>query len=310
MEDLNEIGAVWRGEVGRAIKSGRVLVLLILFLLFVGLALTAVGFIEHRMVGSIKDQMNGAGMTATEASEKLLQGKEQFLSMFITDDAAMLKSLAELPLVLLVVFKITLRFVPLLIALMGFDQLAGEIGPKSIRFFVVRVRRSSLVLGKFLAQATLFSLLSIISTLMMVGVAKALNSDFAMADVAVWLVKLLVSSLVLALAYLAVTSLCSAMVKQASVSLVLNIIVLFVVWFVALIGESFRFPGESAQGAVSQIITSESPIAYVRYLSVWHFGQDLLHPHLREFLTAVVMHLGFAATFLGLTQIIVSKRDL
>ena len=49
---------------------------------------------------------------------------------------------------LLVVFKLTLCFVPLFIALMGFDQLAGEVGPKSIRYLVVRVKRSSIILGQ------------------------------------------------------------------------------------------------------------------------------------------------------------------
>ena len=37
MVDLAEIIAVWRGETRRALKSGRVLVLLILFVLFVAL---------------------------------------------------------------------------------------------------------------------------------------------------------------------------------------------------------------------------------------------------------------------------------
>src|SRR5258707_878339 len=71
----------------------------------------------------------------------------------------MLDSLAAIPIVLLVVFKLTLRFLPLFIALMGFDQLAGEVGPKSIRYLVVRAKRSSMILGKLLSQVTLFDLL-------------------------------------------------------------------------------------------------------------------------------------------------------
>ncbi len=309
MEDLNEVLAVWRGEVGRAIKSGRVLVLLILFLLFVGLALTIVGFINHQLTATVSNTLANNGADPAQATEALAKQKTQFLSFFFTDDEAMLDSLTQLPLVLLVVFKVTLRFVPLLIALMGFDQLAGDIGPKSIRFFVVRVKRDSLVLGKFLAQATIFALLLTVSTLLMVLVTKFIDQDFSMGDVAWWSLKLTVSSLVLALAYLGLTSLCSSLVKQGSVALVLNIILLFVVWFVALIGEYSRFPGEVAGNALAEL-RQESPLAYLRYTSVWHFGQDLLHPHWQRFVTAAIMHLGFALAFLGLSQFVIKQRDL
>lgn len=306
VEDLNEVAAVWRGEVTRALKSGRVVVLLILFLLFVGLALTIVGFVNYQFNAQ---QLTNSGVDAAQATEALTKQKMGFLSFVFTDDEAMLESLSKLPLVLLVVFKVTLRFVPLLIALMGFDQLAGDIGPKSIRYYVVRVKRSSLVLGKFFAQATIFSLLLTASTMLMVGVARVLNPDFALADVAWWTVKLIVSSYVLALAYLSLTTLCSAVVKQASVSLVLNVILLFVVWFIALIGEVYRFPHEVATGPIAEL-RSESMLAYLRYASVWHFGQDLLHPHWQRFLTAALMHVGFALSFLGLSQVVINKRDL
>ena len=146
VEDLNEIAAVWRGEVTRSIKSGRVVVLLILFLLFVGLALTIVGFTNYRLNALADQQLAQQGGDPAQIAEAMTKQKTDFLSFVFTDDADMLESLAKLPLVLLVVFKVTLRFVPLLIALMGFDQLAGEIGPKSIRFLVVRVKRSSMVL--------------------------------------------------------------------------------------------------------------------------------------------------------------------
>jgi len=136
-----------------------------------------------------------------------------------------------------------------------------------------------------------------------------LNPDFPVSDVVLWTGKLIISSFVLALAYLSLTTLCSSVVKQASVALVLNIILLFVVWFIALIGEVYRFPGEVATGALSQL-KSESVLSYLRYTSVWHYGQDLLHPHWHRFLTAALMHLGFALSFLGLSQLVMNKRDL
>jgi ABC-type transport system involved in multi-copper enzyme maturation permease subunit len=289
VDDLKEIGAIWRGETTRALRTGRVLVLLLLFLLFVGLALMGVGLLSNQAVA-------GAMRLAPDANpdqvkQGLLSAKKQFLSAFFTDDERLLDSLAELPLVLLVVFKLTLRFVPLFIALMGFDQVAGEVGPRSIRYLIVRVKRSSIILGKFLSQATIFSLLLTVCTL------------------AMWTMKLIGSSVVLALAYLSLTALCSALVRQGAVALVLNIIGLFVIWFIALVGEYFRFPGDAASGTL-ELMRSESYWAYLRYASVWHFGQDLLHPEWKPFVAALVMHLGFAATFLGLAQLALKRRDL
>lgn len=310
MEDFHEIGAIWRGETRRALRSGRVLVLLILFLLFVGLALTAVGWVNHLANANFEQQMSMAGADLAQAQDQLAATKRKILQAVVTDDEAMLDSLATIPIVLLVVFKLTLRFLPLFIALMGFDQLAGEVGPKSIRYLVVRVKRSSIILGKLLSQVTLFGILMSICTVMMVLVARVLNPDFAAPDVALWTAKLIISSMVLSLAYLSLTALFSALVKQGGISLVLNVIALFVIWFLALIGEAVRFPGEEAAQGTLAMLKAESHFAYLRYASVWHFGDDLLHPHWSRFLTASLVHLGFGLVFLGLAQLALKKRDL
>jgi ABC-type transport system involved in multi-copper enzyme maturation permease subunit len=307
VDDLKEIGAIWRGETTRALKTGRVLVLLVLFLLFVGLALMGVGLLSSQVVSGAMKVAPGAD--PEQVRQGLLGAKKQFLATFFTDDERLLDSLAQLPLVLLVVFKLTLRFVPLFIALMGFDQVAGEVGPKSIRYLIVRVKRNSIILGKFLSQATIFTLLLTVCTLAMVLVAKLLTPEFTAGDMTLWTLKLIGSSIVLALAYLSLTALCSALVRQGAVALVLNIIGLFLIWFLALVGEYFRFPGDVASGTI-ELMRAESYWAYLRYASVWHFGQDLLHPDWKVFLSAAVMHLGFAAAFLGLAQLAMKRRDL
>ena len=44
MEDVQEIGAIWRGELVRAITSGRAIALVALFLMAAALRLTVVGY--------------------------------------------------------------------------------------------------------------------------------------------------------------------------------------------------------------------------------------------------------------------------
>lgn len=310
MGALQEIGAIWKGETQRALRSGRVLALLVLFVLFVGLALAVVGFLVHQLNVQFDAQLVRGGADAAQAQAMAVSAKRQFLAFVITDDVAMQESLAGLPLLLLVVFKLTLRFLPLLIALMGFDQLSGELGPRSIRFLVVRARRDSIILGKALSQATVLAPLLLVSTALMVGVTRALTPDFAAAEVAAWTGRLLLASAGLSLAYLALTALCSAVTRQGAVSLLLNLIVLFVIWYLAAQGEAFRLPGEVAAPDSLTLFKAESPLGYLRYLSVWHYGSDLLHPQPLRFFTAALMHVGFGLVFLGLAQLWLRRRDL
>src|SRR5688500_17645288 len=137
LDDIREVKEIWRGEIERALKGGRVIVLLILFLLFTGLALTIVGSINHQF--NKQTEQATTGQVDTEAAVKQsIEGRKKVLSAFFTDDDQLLEWLATMPLVLFIVFKLTMIFTPLFIALMSFDQISGEIGPKSIRYLVVR----------------------------------------------------------------------------------------------------------------------------------------------------------------------------
>ncbi len=310
MNDIHEIKEIWQGEIGRALKGGRVVVLLILFLLFIGLALTIVGSINYGLNGKIDEALQQGQVDKAAAAAQAIESRKKVLSTFFTDDESLLEFLATMPLVLFVVFKLTMMFGPLFIALMGFDQISGEIGPKSIRYLVVRVKRSSILLGKFAAQATLASGLLILCTIVMVVVAKVLNDDFAVGAAVLMGFKLSAVLVVFALAYLALSSLCSSVTRQSGVSLVLNVILLFVVWAMALIGNLVRLPGEEAAFGTLASLKPEHWVGYMRFGSVWNFGQDLLHPEPARFLSAGMVHLGFALFFLGLAHLALRKRDL
>lgn len=311
LEGLREIGVIWRGEVTRALRSGRVIVLLVLFALFTGLSLSIIGWFAHQATSQAEKQAIDANVDPERAQEALTETKQKFVSYFFADqDEALGEALLAMPLVLLIVFKLSVRFVPFFIALMGFDQISGEIGPRSIRYLVVRSRRSSILLGKFLAQATVLALLMAASVGMMVAVARVGNDTFGLGVAALTFVKLWAAAMVLSVAYLALTSLCSALFRQAPLSLIFNVIALFAVWFVALVGEAYRLPGDEVAAQSMDSFKSESPLAYARYLSVFHYASGLLHPHWQKFGAAGLAHLGFALCFLGLGYAALRRRDL
>jgi ABC-type transport system involved in multi-copper enzyme maturation permease subunit len=122
--------------------------------------------------------------------------------------------------------------------------------------------------------------------------------------------KLLLAGVVSVLAYEALTSLCSALTRQAGVSLLLNVGVMFVIWFVSMVSSAFRPPGEDVSfGSLKQLLP-ESYAAYLKYASVWTYNQDLLHPSAVRFFAAVMVHLGYGLVFLGLAHIVLRKRDI
>ena len=310
MDDIREIKEIWKGETGRALKGGRVIVLLVMFLLFTALALTMVGAINHQINAQVDQAVAAGQIDAVAAAKAAIENRKKFLSTFFTDDEPLLDWLSAMPLVLFVVFKLTMIFTPLFIALMSFDQISGEIGPKSIRYLVVRVKRSSILIGKFFAQATLASALLLLCTLLMVVVAKVLNDDFSAGAATLVGLKLGAVLLVFALAYLGLSSLCSSVTKQPGVSLLLNVILLFGIWSMAFAGSFFRLPGEEAAFGSIASLKPESWVGYVRFGSVWNYGQDLLHPEPARFLSAAMVHLGFALFFLGLAHLALRSRDL
>lgn len=308
MEDFSETLAIWRGETARAVR-GRFVALVVLFLMTEALSLTIVGFFNAKANEQFDQMVSAQGADPAQARAALLTQKKQFLAFFTSSsDDRTLEALSVLPLVLLFVFSLTKFFAPLLIAFMGFDQLSGELGPKSIRYLIVRVRRNSIILGKFLSQLTMLAALLTLCVLAMVVVSKALNPDFAVGDALKWSVKLTAAMVVMGATYAGLTTLCSSLTRVSALALFFNLIVLFGFWFIGLIGNAFRVPGHPATGL--EAMKSESVFGLLRYLAPAHFEQALLSPAPLEFATGLVAHLGFALVFLGLAELSMKRRDL
>jgi ABC-type transport system involved in multi-copper enzyme maturation permease subunit len=308
VEEFSEIEAVWRGETKRAMASGRFVALVILFLMAEGLALTVVGFLNAKANEQFDSAVKGQGLDPAVVRTQVLAQKKQFLGFFMSAEEDTLEAIVVLPIVLLFVYSLTTFFAPLLIALMGFDQMAGEMGPKSIRFLVVRVRRSSIVLGKFLSQITMLTVLLSLCVFAMVAVAKILNPDFSWALTLQWGAKLLVAMVVIGSTYAALTALCSSLVKVSALALFLNICAIIGFWFIGLVGNAFAIPGHKNEGLA--MLKSESVLGFIRYVVPSQFERNLLSPMALDYSTGILAHLGFIGIFLGLSLVAISRRDL
>ncbi|MFZ5469203.1 MAG: ABC transporter permease [Myxococcota bacterium] len=292
MDALRETTVIWTAELLRTLRSARIVVLLLLYLMFTllsGLGVHGCSQSLKRQVEAQAAQLKEQGADPDEVEERIDQGmkgaRKQFVTVFFSDDEALTEALLEIPLVLLVVFKLSLFFLPLYTGLMGFDQISGELGTKSIRYLTVRSRRSAVLFGKFLAQASLLALLmGVIDAALCLFGFLTQEGFGAGAMIATW-GKFWGSALVFSLAYLALTSLCSALFRQSAVSLVTNLLALFSFWLLAF-------------------------VAKLRHASVWFYRTDLLHPDASRFALAFFAHVGFAALFLGTAYLVLRRRDV
>ncbi len=153
-----------------------------LYVMFTLMALLVVRGIAKAITDDVNAKVEAAGADPESVQQGLVEIRKKFITTFFSDDEAMTDALLVIPLVLLVVFKITLRFLPLYTGVMGFDQISGEVGPKSIRFLTVRSRRSSVLYGKFLAQATILAILMLIIDVGLCLYAKFTDPDFTTAN--------------------------------------------------------------------------------------------------------------------------------
>jgi ABC-type transport system involved in multi-copper enzyme maturation permease subunit len=81
-----------------------------------------------------------AGIDVHDAQEKFFSG------VYAVETA---KRLANCPYSLWMMLIATLCLAPLLVALLDFDAVSGELQHRTVRFWTVRVRRSSYMLGKY-----------------------------------------------------------------------------------------------------------------------------------------------------------------
>jgi len=273
------------------LRSARVLVLFGLYSMFSVLVLLVVGSVAKAVRTSVNEKVGQLGSDAG-VQQAYAQARTGILGFLFSDEPAILEALKEIPLVVLIVFKVTLVFLPAYVALMGFDQISGELGTRSIRYLTVRARRSSVLFGKFLGQAVLLLGLVLVIDLGIFAYAKATNEDFTPAMLASALPRFWAAAMVFSLAYVALTSLCSTLFRSSALSLVVNLVGLFSFWLMDVVGRA------------------ESGLGAIRYASPSHYATMLLDPRVAQFAIGVGAYAGFAAVFLGAAYAVIRTRDL
>jgi ABC-type transport system involved in multi-copper enzyme maturation permease subunit len=274
MELWREILEFARIELRRTLTSTKGLALLLLY----GLAQSAGGLLFAAMQHSPAGQMIWALLlkamspgSGTEADFKFLQ---------------------QIPPTSLFAYWFTLFVVPVLVLLMGFDQLSGELASRSVRYVAFRSRRISWALGKAMAQAGSLFALSLLSSIVVLIFGAIFNTEFSLIAAIEWTLLLWLLSSAYGLCYVGLTSFVSACFRNPFLSLVAGVSALFGMWIVGVLGRVFD---------------SLHPL---RYLLPGSYTDSLLSPEpSKTFLTLGVFVL-FAAAFLAASVGVLRARDL
>ena len=203
--------------------------------------------------------------------------------------------LREKPALLSAIWLILLFIFPFLACLAGFNQTAGEIGSRGLRYVLLRTARPNIFVGRFLG-ALLFTA---VSTALMVGVLVTyigvkLNV-YPLGDLLGWGFQGYIALMCLATAYLALCSWISAMLDSAFGSLALC--------FAAAAGSLIVVK-------MADAVARGMDLAWLSKCIPWGWKFDLLSGDLPTRLTGYGVMLGFTLLFLTLGLRTFTKRDL
>ncbi|AKT38836.1 ABC transporter permease subunit [Chondromyces crocatus] len=179
--------------------------------------------------------------------------------------------LIECPTVLLFLLRGTLFFLPLLILLIGYDQLAGEVQHRSLRYLAGRAYRGSIVLGKTLGTWVIIACMALVLH-GVVWVATILQGDAQPLAVLSWGGRLWFFCIAQAFAYVGLTGLVSSLFRTPAVALFAGAGLLLVLGLAnSILGyfESTRLLTWAFPGTYETHLVSPDPLLVARSIGLF-----------------------------------------
>jgi len=270
IDALTEFGLLAARDARRATHSGRGL-----FLLFLTVVGTATVTAVFNQLGAHASSPPGL---IEKAAEWLFGGRE------------VAQVVATAPPLLIVLFILTVWLSPLLVAIIGFDCIAGDLHARSIRYTALRVRRETYLLAKFAGLVATVACLSLVAyTYATVSLAR--HSPTFGAPVIAWGVRLWVTSTLIATVWCAFATLLSSLSRSLTTCLLMTLASFASLWGLRIIGRMYD-------------------IAPLQYFYPNTFDSLLLHPSLGTNLLGVGACLLQSAAYLTVGAQRFSKRDL
>ena len=245
MLSAREVGIVAQREVLRNLRSTKGIAMFTLF--FLGGLLFSVT-VSAMLQFFLKELATQAQKEMTKVPDDL---QRYVFDLWLTKNhgEAAAKHFASAPIVLYALFWGTLFFLPLLALMVGFDQIAGEVQHRTLRYSAGRATRASIVLGKALGVWGVISIMILLLhvTVWVYVLAKGLGTP---AQVLWWGGRFWLYASLSASAYVGFNSVISALCRSPIVALFiaagtglgLRVTYLLFGWIDTLKGAQWAFP--------------------------------------------------------------------
>ena len=297
------LNLIARHSLKHGLRGGAGLVSIALTLM-IGLLLSqcAVGPLES--VDKIDARAERAGLDQDQRDYAKKQANKQLVTLAVqimkwTTDPSdeQLEYLTEDKPAMISVLLVLLFFAtPLFGCLGGFNQTAGDIGSKGLRFLLFRTERANIFWGRFLGTlaftAAVNLLLFVILGLYMAAKIKVHPTG----DMLLWMGQGYLRMMVFTLPYVALCAWISSAMESAFGALAISLLVAF---FAPLLF-----------GVIGGVMGAGEQIQYLQLITPWGYKYWLLEPMGLKFFGGIAVMFGFSALFLWLGHRNFSRRDL
>jgi ABC-type transport system involved in multi-copper enzyme maturation permease subunit len=285
MSPVTEAGLTALRELRRNLRSTKGIAMFVLF--FLGGTIPSVGQV---LLTRIVD--------TTTMGEAPLEARQQMFEGVLTQlkyDEATAKHLSTCPPPLfLFLFKGALFFLPALILLVGFDQIAGEIQHRSIRYLAGRARRSAIVAGKALGVWGVIATMTMVLSAT-VWTVMLIRGGYPASLVFSWGFRIWIFTVASAAAYVGLTALVSSLFRTPIVALFVGVAALFGLWLTSSVLGALSFDA-------TQAATWAFPSTYESRL--------LVSPDPLRVVGGVAALIAWGAVMVAGAAAIVSRRDI
>jgi ABC-type transport system involved in multi-copper enzyme maturation permease subunit len=301
LSPVAEIRLITMRELTRSVRSVK------------GIAVGAITLLGAVAASFLVVFMQSADVQKAGSQEALSELHRQILEKQ-TGDAGLASYLASMPEALSTFLGITVWLGPLLVALLGFDLVAGELQSKSVRYWAVRSRRSSYFAGKLLGLWALVGLVTLVLDLIVdvVAVAKGVVTGHELLawGPRSWLVAFLIAG-----AWAAIATFISSCFRQPIVALLTTFGTFFVLWVLSAVGSALRLrevllAAAAASDTPDALPPHLPPMHWYEYLYPNNYKELLLSPESKSVVIGLMLVLAYIIVAIAGGSVLFRRRDI
>lgn len=294
MSPTSEIWLIFQREMRKSIRSVKGIILVVLALLASAVAALVCIYAESSLREKLK-------ITDTQ---QLYDLKEQAM-LKAGYSVEMAHSLASVPVALQAFLKFTIWMGPGLVAILGFDSVSADVQHRAVRYWTVRTRRWTYMVGKFLGLWCTVSLVTLTLNVL-AAVAVMIKGYMTPTAFFTWGLRFWITSALICSAWCSVAIFISAQIKTPLIALLVICFTFFVLWIPGMIGWFMR----ANESIDSDLPFSDMSLKWYEYVDPNGYDDLLLNPRWSMNLGGLVACLVFWLVFVGGGAALFERRDV